>query len=266
MEIGICMSASSAGDVAEARPDFIEETVPGILVPGEGDEAFEGKRELASRTPIPIRAANCFLPGDIRCVGPEADHAAALRWAETTFARAEAVGIETIVFGSGGSRSVPDGFARGDAMDQFVEVLRKLGPVAERHGVTVVIEPLNKGECNFINSLAEGAEAARGAAHDNIRLLADIYHMARDGEPAGELVRYGELLRHCHIAEVEKRTPPGVAGDDFRPYFRALKAAGYDGRLSVECGWSDLASESVPALRCLREQLADAGYPARGRC
>ena len=100
--------------------------------------------------------------------------------------------------------------------------------------------------------LAEGPES--------VRLLADFYHMARDGEPADEIAKHGGLLAHCHVAEAEKRTPPGVAGDDFGPYLRALKAAGYDGALSIECRWSDFETEAPAAVRYLRDRLADAGY------
>ena len=42
------------------------------------------------------------------------------------------------------------------------------------------------------------------------------------------------LVGLVEIAERTNRTVPGVAGDDFRPYFRALAAARYAGPITIE--------------------------------
>ena len=51
------------------------------------------------------------------------------------------------------------------------------------------------------------------------------------------------------------RTPPGVQGDDFTPYFAALKKAGYTGKVVIECRWDNLAEQGAAAYRTLRQQL-----------
>ena len=114
---------------------------------------------------------------------------------------------------------------------------------------------MNRKECNFINSVSEGAEIVRLVDHPNIRLLADFYHMAREGESAQAIADAGELLYHCHIAEKDKRTPPGVAKDDFRPYFEALKQINYQGAVSIECGWSNFKQQLPEAIDNMQEQL-----------
>lgn len=121
-------------------------------------------------------------------VGPSTDHEKILKWAETTFRRAERAGIRYIVFGSGKSRKVPDGFSRETAEEQFVRLCKRLGPVAARYRVTVVIEPLNSRETNLINSVSEGASIVERVNHKNIRLLCDLFHMTADGEPPQAIV------------------------------------------------------------------------------
>ena len=96
--------------------------------------------------PVPIRAANGFLPGSLKCTGPDANHEGVLSFAEVAFRRAQKVGIETICFGSSGARSIPAGFNREAAEGQFVELLRKMGALAEPYGVTVAVEPLTGEE------------------------------------------------------------------------------------------------------------------------
>ena len=63
---------------------------------------------------------------------------------------------------------------------------------------------------------------------------------------------------HCHIAEKQDRTPPGVMGDDFKPYLNALKKINYKGRISLECRWKNLETELPVAVKVLREQYENA--------
>jgi sugar phosphate isomerase/epimerase len=260
MQLGICTSIAAAKALPASLPiDFIEENVQSLLKPQAADADFE--TVLADLHPaFPVSAANCFLPAALKATGAFVDEAALDRYAAAAFARAGRVGIRTIVFGSGGSRALAEGFPKPTAVAQFIELLRRLGSLAEPHGVTVVVEPLNSGECNFINSLAEGAKLVQAAAHPNVRLLADIFHMLRDKESAEELVRFGHLLHHVHVAENKDRACPGTNGEDFRPYFQALRKVGYEGPLSIECNWVDLAAQAEGAVAELRRQLADCGF------
>jgi sugar phosphate isomerase/epimerase len=131
-----------------------------------------------------------------------------------------------------------------------------MGPVARAHGIFVVIEPLHRGECNFINSVSEGAEIVREVNDPHIRLLADIYHMLREDEGPASIASAGPLIGHCHIAEKDGRTPPGVHGDDFTPYLDALRRIGYTGGISIECRWNNLGYELPVAVETLEVQIA----------
>ena len=190
-------------------------------------------------------------------VGPSTDHDKILAWAETTFRRAERAGIRYIVFGSGKSRKVPDGFSRETAEEQFVRLCKRLGPVAARYRVTVVIEPLNSRETNLINSVSEGASIVERVNHKNIRLLCDLFHMTADGEPPQAIVDAGKHIRHCHIAEAAERTAPGTDGDDFRPYLRALKKNRLQ-RLRIDRMHVErFRSATADGCRGLRKQMND---------
>jgi sugar phosphate isomerase/epimerase len=180
------------------------------------------------------------------------DEARLVRYVETACTRAEQVGMELIVFGSGNSRMAPEGYPVEQVMDDFVKTLRLVGPIAERHGITIVVEPINKTECNFINTLAAGAEAVERCDHPSVWLLADYYHMLMDGEPASEVARFGHLIKHTHLAELAGRAYPGKSREDFSPFFNALGQAGYPGRVTLECTWDNLAAEIEPSVRYLR--------------
>lgn len=234
MKFGMCTPPENAPAVAAAGYDAIELHIQNHLVPLADDDAFAPMRDAITSAPLPAPAANCFLPGSLPSTGPDADFDAIERYAITAFTRAAQIGIHTLVFGSGGSRKLTDGFSREDAFTQFIDLNRRLAPIAADRGVVIVIEPLHAAECNFINSLAEGARVVESVDHPHVRLLADFFHMLRDGESANEIVRFADMLHHVHLAEPATRTTPGIEGTDFAPFFDALKQAGYDDHIMIE--------------------------------
>jgi sugar phosphate isomerase/epimerase len=81
--------------------------------------------------------------------------------------------------------------------------------------------------------------------------------MLMDSEPPQIIEKTKGFVVYCEVAEKEGRTPPGVQGDDFRPYFTALKKAGYHGNIMIECRWRDVVEQGVPALKSLHAQIVD---------
>ena len=252
--LGICgMGWSEAAKAAGL--DYLEANVSGFLMPEKSDEEFAANKALASTIVPPIYSANGFFPGEIKVVGQEADIDRAVKYSETAIRRASEIGIKILVLGSSGSRSIPEGFDRAKAEEQFTGFLKKIAPAAEKYGVCVAIEPLQTSETNFINTVKEGAEIARKTGGKNIKVIADLFHMARMKEDPEDIVTSADKLVHCHIAECEERTAPGVKGDDFTPYLKALKKIKYTGRMSFECSWQDIDTQLPKAIGVMREQI-----------
>lgn len=254
--MGVCTGLNNREIAEKAGCEFIEEGVSRFLVPDKTEAEFDALLGKLSENKLKVLSCNGFIPATLRLTGPELNHKEALVWAETALRRAGRAGVNYIVFGSGGARKIPEGFGREEARDQFVSLCKAMGPMAKKAGVTIVIEPLNRTETNFINSVLEGADIVKRVNHPNIRLLADIYHMMRESEGPESILEAGKWLRHCHIAEKETRSAPGVKGDDFTPYFAALSKIGYRGAISIESGWKDFGAEIGPAIETMRKQWA----------
>jgi len=260
MEIGVCAGLEHAPALADAGAAYLEVNVQQFLKPRADEAAFAESRRQAVACPLPLRAANGFLPGDLKSTGPAFAPDAVCDYAAVAFERAAAMGIEHIVFGSGGSRGLPEGFDPQQATNQFVDLLGRLAHLAARFGVTVVIEPLSRKECNFLNTVEEGAAIVQRVDHPSIRLLADLYHMLQNDEPPRSLARHGRLIAHAHVAEKAERTCPGVVGDDFRPFLRALAEGGYAGRMSIEGKFpGGIEADAPTGVATLRQQCRDAG-------
>jgi sugar phosphate isomerase/epimerase len=254
-EIGVCTGVNNAEMLAQMGYDYIEEGVRSFLVPQHDEEAFLKNLEVASKAPIPVKACNSFLPGDLKSVGPDAVHPEILEYSRTTFRRAQKAGVEHIVFGSGGSRRIPDGFSQQEATNQFISLLKQMAPIAGEYNVIIVLEPLRSGETNFINTVAEGAVIVEKVNHPNFRLLADIYHMLMEDEGPESIINHASLLHHMHIAEKEGRSIPGTHGEDFTPYFEAMRKANYRGRISIEGRWESMEAQAPVALNVMRQQM-----------
>src|SRR4051794_41133804 len=260
MKLGLYASIDEAAALPHGEFEILEENIQTLLVPDSEESVFQERLALARKSGTPVTAANRYLPPDLRPIGPEVDLKRLDRWCETVMRRSEEVGVRTIVWGSGVSRRVPEGFSFDTARDQFTEAVGRAAPIAERHGVMIVIEPVCRHDSNFIMSLADGAEIVRRVGHPSVGLLADFYHMIIENEPASEIVRHAAILEHVHLSELgPDRGQPGRKGDDLREYLSALRDAGYEKGLVIESFWNDLASESRSGLQNLREQMRDVG-------
>lgn len=255
--IGICTKLEESSNMKALGYKYIEGNISGFFAPLKSDENFEKNKAVLDASVLPMPAANGFFPGNIRLTGPNVQIDTILNFAETAFERAKISKTRFFVLGSGTARKIPEGFNPDEARQQFVEICKKLGPLAKKNKVIVVIEPLNKGETNFINSVAEGLEIVKEVNHPNIRLLADIYHMLREDEGPESIEKAGKFLYHVHIAEKANRTVPGTDGDDFRPYLRALRKIKYKGAISLECRIKDLQKDAATGIKELKKQIAE---------
>ena len=256
IKFGVCAGADKAEKLKAIGFDFIEGGVAGTLKPNMPDAEFAPELAKLKACALPFQSCNGFIPKEYRLTGPSANHEPALTYAVKACQRADQAGIPFIVFGSGGARNLPEGFDAAKGKAQFIDFCQKLGDRIQACKVTVVLEPLNKAECNLLNSVTEGIEYVDAIRRPRVQLLADFYHMLRENEGPDAIRKAGSRIRHCHIAELEGRKAPGTKGEDLSGFFKALRDIGYNGGVSCECGWPKENIEEAwkKALATMREQ------------
>lgn len=259
MELGVCADPKFGAALADAGFTFIELHVQNHLKTMEDEAAFEAEWARIQGSPIPAPVANCFVPGGLKITGPEADLARLEDYVEVALSRAARAGMDTIVFGSGGARQIPDGFDRGEAWKQLIAFGKMVSPIAERNDVTIVVEPLNLRECNVLNSVSESGRYVEQVDHPYFKLLVDAYHWLLDDNSYESILQYGPLIRHVHIATDANRKPPGFEPCDFGLFFQAIQEIGYDGRVSIEGRWDDVEVQAQEAYTHLAQLASDAG-------
>jgi sugar phosphate isomerase/epimerase len=161
---------------------------------------------------------------------------------------------------------IPDVETRDIAEARFFEGIGICAERAAPLGVEIVVEPVNRYETNYINSvLPDGIGVIQRIGRPNIRLMPDVFHMnIEDRSIEASLQAAGDLVGYVHLAD-SNRWAPGRGHTDFVAIFRALKGIGYDGDVAVEIlpypSADEAAEEAIRFLRRLVPRASDRSVP-----
>lgn len=143
-----------------------------------------------------------------------------------------------------------------DERSRYLERLRPLADHAEAVGVSIAIEPLNRFETHFLNTLTDGTALVRELAHPAVGLLADTFHQhIEEADSPATLQAAGETVIHVHASE-NHRGCPGRGQVYWGEWACALRAIGYDDRIVVESFGAGLP-ELAAATRVWRDLTGD---------
>ncbi|MBI2940026.1 MAG: sugar phosphate isomerase/epimerase [Chloroflexi bacterium] len=118
--------------------------------------------------------------------------------------------------------------------DSAVEALQEVAVLAERAGVVVSLEPLNRFETYFLNTAVDAVRLVEQVGSPHIGVQVDTFHMNIEEKSLPEaILRCGRHLQHVHCSENDR----GIVGTghvDWPGVVAALRAVGYDGWLTIE--------------------------------
>lgn len=141
--------------------------------------------------------------------------------------------------------------------DSLVKVHAAAADHAAAAGITLSVEPLNRFECYVLNTVADAAEIVRRVDRPNYGLLYDTFHAnIEEKDPVGVIGRHVAAINHVHVSENDRGTP-GKGHVPFAATFKALKAGGYDGWLTIEA-----FGRALPALAAATRVWRDF-FPSR---
>lgn len=251
MRYGICIGGDHP-HIAIAKAcgfDYVESAF-GLLA-SDPKEKYDLFLSELKKNEMTCESVNCFLPGNLNVVGENVDLDAVYAYVKKGMENGEKMGVQTVVFGSGGARRIPDGFPFDKAIRQLVVFLKQVAaPLAAEHGITIVIEPLCDANC--INTVKEGAFLAAFADEPNVASLVDLYHMVKVGDTVEDILQLKGMLKHAHIAEPSKRVYPTFDDAyDYRPFVQALETAGCT-RCSLEARYEDFSHDAALAAKVLK--------------
>ena len=139
-----------------------------------------------------------------------------------------------VTIGSMSGKLGPDRDERPARRAAALESLGAVCAVARQAGVTVLLEPLNRYECDYINTVQDGLDVMQEIGASNVKLLADTFHQnIEEADMAASLTSAASHVGHVHLVD-SNRQAPGHGHLDLRGVLSALREIGYDGYLAFE--------------------------------
>jgi hydroxypyruvate isomerase len=181
---------------------------------------------------IPI-AAICIEPG--HSLIKRNVEAEMVRAMEETAAVAAELGCKTIIATIGNTF---DDETYEITRRRVVRNVRAVGKVAEDHGLTIVLEPLNTlvdHHGYWLTTMPQAVDIVHEVGSPAVKILMDLYHQQiMEGNNIANLTQYIGEIGHFHTAGVPGRHELVGGEQDYRAIFKAIDATGYAGYVGLE--------------------------------
>ena len=140
-----------------------------------------------------------------------------------------------VTIGSLSGRIGADGPSREALRTAGLECLAEVCELAECAGVTILLEPLNRYECDHLSTVEQALSVIRKISAPNLKLLVDTFHAnIEEADIAASLRQATSYLGHLHLVD-SNREVPGHGHLDVGELLRTLADIGYHGYVSFEC-------------------------------
>lgn len=130
-----------------------------------------------------------------------------------------------------------DEISRNEAMEVYVENLRRAADACAPDGITVVIEALNSRDMPgyFISRTDEARRIIETVDRRNVGLQLDFYHcQIMEGDLETRLRNLAGIVRHIQIAGVPGRHEPDTGEVNYSHMFNVMGEIGYNGWVGCE--------------------------------
>jgi sugar phosphate isomerase/epimerase len=141
---------------------------------------------------------------------------------------------------------------QGDVYKQNYEnaiaAIRESAEFCEANGITLVFEPINRYETNWIHSVKDGLGFLEDLGVESVKLLIDTFHMNIEESNTVEAIKLaGKKIGYVHFAD-NTRYPPGQGQINYRSVLDALKSVDYSGPVVVEA--LPLPDDKTAVMNC----------------
>ena len=130
------------------------------------------------------------------------------------------------------------GFATGpEAAETFAENLRYACTQAALHGITILIEPLNRYDAPgyFLTTTDQAHSIIQSLGAPNLKLMFDCYHVQlMQGDLTHRLSNLLPIIGHIQFASVPDRAAPDHGEVNYAHIFAHIQSLGYTAPLGAE--------------------------------
>jgi hydroxypyruvate isomerase len=139
-----------------------------------------------------------------------------------------------------------------EAKSTYLDNLRYASDVAEKHNMSVLIEPLNPFDMPgyFLRDTVHACELLETLSLNNVKLMFDVYHVGRTEDQV--IDRFSSclpLIGHVQFASVPDRGPPGHGEIELDLIFDAIDHSGWSQPLGAEYKISGSTEDTLGWMR-----------------
>lgn len=177
------------------------------------------------------------------------------------------------MYSSVGKDHIEDPIERQKEWQRAVSGIKEMAEAAQKKGVKLALEPLNRFETDMINVVSQGLRFIDETGMENVGLHLDAFHMHLEEKDSADAIRKaGKKIFHFHACEND-RGIPGTGQVRWNEIAKALKDINYQGPVVIEsftnqvkeiaravCIWREIAPSqdaiAVQGLKFLKSLLA----------
>lgn len=261
MEFGLCtnFAAEEKDPVGRSlletirRAGFSYVELPLCQVAALSEREFEALLEQLDALELKTPAVCNLFPEDMCLRGGGEDIKGIRAYLEHALARAARLKVRKVVFASVSAWNTTGSIPQ--ARRELVRLVREeIAPLCRKYGIRLLMEGIRNQVCNVLNTLPEAGALARQAEHPSCGLMADLYHMLCNEEPAAHLAQWAGAVEHVHIADKDRLLPGGEMSESLNALIAQLGRSGYDGQISFEVR-GPLEPEALIQARKIVEHL-----------
>jgi sugar phosphate isomerase/epimerase len=163
----------------------------------------------------------------------EAQRAASVEYVKSIVTMVKELdGTECTIVPATVGKIIPDG-SPADEWRWVVAGLKEVYTHAQKCGVRMAIEPLNRFETYFLNRADQALRLAEDVG-PNCGVCLDVFHMnIEEVDMHAAIRKVGKRLADVHVAE-NNRLAPGMGSINWQKFVMTLREVGYTGALTME--------------------------------
>ncbi len=209
--------------------------------PADIDAGFV-KAQLDRHGMVCTSVCACFPPSrDLR--GTKTQQRASVVYLKRLVDIADVLGTNIVMGPLYSATGRADAVPVGEYKKQWFTVrghLKTICAYAEANGKIICMEPLNRFETDFINTVEQGLQMICEVKSPALKLLLDTFHMnIEEKNPAAAIRRAGKHVGHIHASASDRGTP-GNDHVDWRGVAAALREIQYEGAVVIESFTQDV--------------------------
>ena len=206
-----------------------------IEIGGEPEQYDTGEvRGLLDEHDIKCWGAVTLMLEDRNLVaGKEADRAASVQYVKDCVTMTKELDGQVVDVVPGTVGKIEPDASPEEEWEWAVEGMKEIYDHAQKEGIRIAIEPINRFETYFITRADQALELAKETGPD-CGVALDTFHMnIEERDPYQAIRTAGDRLYDFHVADTN-RMPCGHGHWDWPKVIETLESVGYDGALTTE--------------------------------